>query len=99
MSREVHVRFCESLGVRFPGATHPIVGFQYQTDADRFLEQSWKRLAQFGLELHPDKTRRIEFGRFAEENRKRREEKGSRTRLTFWALHISVERTDWGFSR
>jgi hypothetical protein len=29
-------------------------------------------LAKFGLELHPDKTRRIEFGRFAEENRKRR---------------------------
>ena len=44
-----------------------IAGFQYQTDADRFLENLRERLAQFGLELHPDKTRRIEFGRFAEE--------------------------------
>jgi RNA-directed DNA polymerase len=33
-----------------------------------------ERLAKFGLELHPDKTRRIEFGRFAEENRRRRGE-------------------------
>jgi RNA-directed DNA polymerase len=55
-------------------ADDTIVGFQYQTDADRFLENLRKRLAKFGLELHPDKTRRIEFGRFAEENRKRRGE-------------------------
>ena len=33
-----------------------------------------KRLGKFGLELHPEKTRRIEFGRFAERNRKRRGE-------------------------
>ena len=58
--------------VRFADDT--IVGFQYQTDADRFLENLRERLAKFGLELHPDKTRRIEFGRFAEENRKRRGE-------------------------
>jgi group II intron reverse transcriptase/maturase len=55
-------------------ADDTIVGFQHQTDADRFLDNLRKRLAQFGLELHPDKTRRIEFGRFAEENRKRRRE-------------------------
>jgi len=53
-------------------ADDTIAGFQYQTDADRFLEDLRERLAKFGLELHPDKTRRIEFGRFAEENRKRR---------------------------
>src|SRR5215469_10129080 len=53
-------------------ADDSIAGFQYQTDADRFLENLRERLAMFGLELHPDKTRRIEFGRFAEENRKRR---------------------------
>ena len=51
-----------------------ILGFQYQTDADRFLENLQERLGKFGLELHPDKTRRIEFGRFAEPNRKRRGE-------------------------
>ena len=45
-----------------------IVEFQDQADADRFLENLRERLAKFGLELHSDKTCRIEFGRFAEEN-------------------------------
>jgi hypothetical protein len=51
-----------------------ILGFQHQTEADRFLGNFRERLGTFGLELHPDKTRRIEFGRFAEQNRKRRGE-------------------------
>ena len=51
-----------------------VLGFQYQTDADRFREHLTERLKKFGLELHPDKTRRIEFGRFAEPNRKKRGE-------------------------
>jgi hypothetical protein len=46
-----------------------ILGFQHQTEADRFLENFRERLGKFGLEPHPDKTRRIEFGRFAEQNR------------------------------
>ena len=62
----------EVIVVRY--ADDVITGFQYPTDADRFLENLRERLAMFGLELHPDKTRRIEFGRFAEENRKRRGE-------------------------
>ena len=62
----------EVIVVRY--ADDVITGFQYQTDADRFLESLRERLAMFGLELHPDKTRRIEFGRFAEENRSRRGE-------------------------
>jgi Reverse transcriptase (RNA-dependent DNA polymerase) len=49
-----------------------ILGFQHQTEADCFLEIFRERLEKFGLELHPDKTRRIEFGRFAEQNRERR---------------------------
>lgn len=53
-------------------ADDSIVGFQYQTEADRFLEEFRERLEKFGLELHPEKTRRIEFGRFAEQNRKQR---------------------------
>jgi len=53
-------------------ADDTIVGFQNQTDVDRFLENLRERLAMFGLELHPDKTRRIEFGRFADKNRRRR---------------------------
>jgi hypothetical protein len=48
------------------------LGFQYRAEADRFLEDFRERLARFGLELHPDKTRRIEFGRFAQQSRKQR---------------------------
>ena len=51
-----------------------VLGFQWGTDADRFRKSFGERLGKFGLELHPDKTRRIEFGRFAEQNRKRRGE-------------------------
>jgi RNA-directed DNA polymerase len=51
-----------------------VVGFQYRTDAERFLQQFGERLVRFGLELHPDKTRLIEFGRFAARDRKRRGE-------------------------
>src|SRR6185312_10883955 len=42
-----------------------IVGFEYQEDAQRFLTELRERFARFGLELHPDKTRLIEFGRHA----------------------------------
>ena len=38
--------------------------------ARAFLEQVRERLAKFGLALHPDKTRLIEFGRFAAERRR-----------------------------
>jgi RNA-directed DNA polymerase len=49
-----------------------IVGFQHQAEAERFMADLRLRFAKFGLELHPDKTRLIEFGRFAAENRRRR---------------------------
>jgi len=70
-------------------ADDTIVGFQYQADADRFLENLRERLAMFGLELHPDKTRRIEFGRYAEENRKRRGEGKPETFDFLGFTHIS----------
>jgi RNA-directed DNA polymerase len=70
-------------------ADDSIAGFQYQRDADRFLENLRERLAKFGLELHPDKTRRIEFGRFAEENRKRRGEGKPETFDFLGFQHIS----------
>ncbi len=70
-------------------ADDTIAGFQYQTDADRFLENLRERLAKFGLELHPDKTRRIEFERFAEENRKRRGEGKPETFDFLGFTHIS----------
>jgi group II intron reverse transcriptase/maturase len=51
-----------------------VMGFQHRTDAERFLKEFRERLAKFGLELHPDKTRLIEFGRFAARDRKARGE-------------------------
>ena len=46
-----------------------IVGFQHRHEAERFLEELRERFRQFHLELHPDKTRLIEFGRFAARER------------------------------
>jgi RNA-directed DNA polymerase len=58
----------EVVVVRYAGDL--VVGFQHRTDAERFLREFQDRLAKFGLELHSDKTRLIEFGRFAVRNRK-----------------------------
>ena len=49
-----------------------IVGFQHESDAQRFLNEMRDRLREFALSLHPEKTRLIEFGRFASERRQRR---------------------------
>src|SRR5262245_32603203 len=49
-----------------------IVGFQHEAEARCFLEIMRGRLKEFSLSLHPDKTRLIEFGRFAAANRERR---------------------------
>ena len=51
-----------------------VLGFEHRTEAERFLEELRERLAKFGLELHPAKTRRIEFGRWAIANRRGRGE-------------------------
>jgi group II intron reverse transcriptase/maturase len=49
-----------------------IVGFQHEEEAVRFLDALEARFAEFTLALHPEKTRLIEFGRFAAEKRKKR---------------------------
>jgi group II intron reverse transcriptase/maturase len=49
-----------------------IVGFEHEADARRFLDEMRGRLEEFALSLHPEKTRLIEFGRHAANNRKRR---------------------------
>ena len=49
-----------------------VAGFQFRDDAERFQRAVQDRLGQFGLKLHPEKTRLIEFGRFAQDNRRRR---------------------------
>jgi RNA-directed DNA polymerase len=51
-----------------------VIGFESRAMAERFLDEFRKRLAKFGLELHREKTRLIEFGRFAAQNRKQRGE-------------------------
>jgi RNA-directed DNA polymerase len=51
-----------------------IVGFEHEQDARRFRAELGERFAKFGLELHPDKTRLIEFGRLAARNRAARGE-------------------------
>lgn len=56
-----------------------VVGFESKADALRFLEQFRERLAKFGLELHPEKTRLLEFGRFAAVDRRERGEKKPET--------------------
>ena len=59
-----------------------VAGFQHQTDAERFLCDFVGRLAKFGLEIHPEKTRLIEFGRFAASDRQKRG-KGKPETFTF----------------
>jgi RNA-directed DNA polymerase len=59
-----------------------VAGFQHQADAERFLKEFQQRLAKFGLEIHPEKTRMIEFGRSAQANRERRGE-GKAETFTF----------------
>jgi RNA-directed DNA polymerase len=58
------------LFVRF--ADDFVAGFQHRKEAERLLEELRERLTRFGLKLHPDKTRLIEFGRFAKQDRQRR---------------------------
>jgi group II intron reverse transcriptase/maturase len=60
----------EVIVVRYADDT--VVGFQHLPDAERFLAELRQRLQKFGLELHPQKTRIIEFGRYAARNREAR---------------------------
>ena len=67
----------ETIIVRY--ADDFVVGFQYKRDAERFLCDLKDRLADFLLELHPGKTRLIEFGKFAMTNRRARGERRPET--------------------
>ena len=49
-----------------------MLGFERRAEAEQFLKALQERFAKFGLELHPEKTRLIEFGRFARSNRRER---------------------------
>ena len=67
----------EAILVRY--ADDFVAGFQRRADAVRFLRDLGERCAEFGLELHPEKTRLVEFGRFAEADRRRRGERKPET--------------------
>ena len=60
MSGDVHVRFCESVGVRFPGATHLVILCRNETEARQALEKVQNWTATVGLQLHPTKTRIVD---------------------------------------
>ena len=69
---------------RLRGAAHEIrfaddavLCFQYKEDAERVMEVLPKRFAKHGLTIHPEKTRLLEFGRYAEENAKRQGKKAA----------------------
>ena len=60
----------EVIFVRF--ADDFVAGFEHRQEAEQFLTELRERFARFGLQLHADKTRIVEFGRYAEHNRRNR---------------------------
>ncbi len=76
--------------VRFADDT--VVGFQHRGDGERFLADLKERLDVFALSLHPEKTRLIEFGKFAAERRARR---GEGKPETFDFLGFSASSEGW----
>jgi len=79
----------EVILVRF--ADDYVAGFERREDAERFLADLRDRFAEFGLELHPDKTRLIEFGRFAARNRQRRGDRRPETFEFLGFTHICAK--------
>ena len=65
------------MGGRFPGATHLICMVQYADDARNIKQALQERFSKFGLELHPEKTNVISFGRYERENAKRQKRKAN----------------------
>ncbi|MDQ6613505.1 MAG: group II intron reverse transcriptase/maturase [Actinomycetota bacterium] len=74
-----------------------VAGFEHQGDAKQFLRDLRERFARFSLELHPDKTRLIEFGRFAAERRAARGLGKPETFAFLGFTHISTKTKDGRF--
>jgi retron-type reverse transcriptase len=74
-------------------ADDAVLGFEHRTEAERLLEELRERLGKFGLELHPEKTRLIEFGRFAAGRRKQRGE-GKPETFNFLGFSVLQKCTD-----
>jgi group II intron reverse transcriptase/maturase len=75
-----------------------VMGFQYRNEAEMFLREMRERFAKFGLEVHQEKTRLIEFGRFAIENREKRQEGKPETFNFLGFTHICARRHSDGRS-
>jgi group II intron reverse transcriptase/maturase len=73
-----------------------VVGFEHRTEAEQFLSEFKERLAKFGLELHGEKTRLIEFGRHAEASRQQRGEGKPETFTFLGFTHICAKRQKTG---
>jgi len=73
-----------------------VVGFQSKTDAERFRVELTERMQKFNLELHPEKTRLLEFGPFAINNRQRRGEGKPETFNFLGFTHIYVKKRSNG---
>jgi len=83
------VRYCDDF----------VLGFQYRSDAQQFQGELAQRLAKFSLELHPGKTRLIEFGRFAAADRKKRGQGKPETFDFLGFTHYCTKRrSDGGFT-
>lgn len=72
-----------------------VLGFQSKTEAEKFLAELKGRMGKFALNLHPEKTRLIEFGRFAAEQRRARKEEKPETFDFLGFTHI-CDRTHRG---
>jgi group II intron reverse transcriptase/maturase len=79
---------CKATAQAYAGTRGLALGFEREQDAKLFLEQLRERLRKFGLELHPEKTRLIEFGRYAAERRKERKERKPETFTFLGFTHI-----------
>jgi RNA-directed DNA polymerase len=79
-------------------ADDAIAGFQYRQDADRFLAELCERFARFGLGLKAEKTRLIEFGRFAAKDRKARGLGGPETFNFLGFTHVCGRTRDGRFT-
>jgi RNA-directed DNA polymerase len=86
----------EVIVVRF--ADDFIVGFEHRAESERFLSELKERFQKFGLELHPEKTRLIEFGRFAGERRRERGEGKPETFDFLGFTHICAKSRKGTFS-
>lgn len=75
-----------------------VVGFQYREDAKQFLTELKERFRKFNLELHTNKTRLIEFGRYATERRKKRGERKPETFNFLGFTHTCGLRTNGKFT-